>query len=267
MAESRTSSRARGATLPHESQFPDRVLDLHFDGQRITVADLLEAISRVLSILRDVDTRSTGEENGTLDWVVRNLKYGSAEIMVEAEPKGEATPMWAPEFVVRRVKDGIRQVVETGERPDYFSNYAMRRTYELTSILNANGIQSFRIGVNGESVSLNPDMRRTVRQAAEGHYRALGSLEGTIDGISAHESPYSCTLYTLLTNEAVRCYFGPELLSAVHENFKRRVSVRGVFTTRADGEVTSLRVQDIERLPSADELPSVDEILGILNAD
>ena len=44
--------------------FPNRVLPFRFDGRRITVPDLLEATSRVLSILKDVDARI---DDGALD--------------------------------------------------------------------------------------------------------------------------------------------------------------------------------------------------------
>jgi len=140
----------------------------------------------------------------------------------------------------------------------------MRRTYELTSLLDQNGIAGFRVGLNGDTVRLTPEMRKPVKEALEGRYQAIGSLEGRIDGMSAHEPPFFCTVYSMLSGEPVRCTFGPELLDKVWENFKQRVIVRGVFTTRPNGEVTGMRVSDVERLSDTDELPSVDDILGIL---
>ncbi len=245
--------------------FPNRILGFEFQGDRITMADLIKAADNLLGILREVDARAT-REGGTLDWVIRDLQYGSAVFEVEAQPQGEETPIWAPETVVRRFKEGMRQVIETGERPEAFSEAAMRRAYDLSASLNVNGIQGFKIRLDGEEVSLTPELKKRVKEALEGRYRAIGSIEGTIDAMSAHDEPYFCTVYTLLTGEAVRCYFGPPLLPAVYENFKRRVSVRGTFTTRANGEVTSLRAVSIEPLDVSD-LPTVDEMIGILHAD
>ncbi|HET7231585.1 MAG TPA: hypothetical protein VFJ16_16365 [Longimicrobium sp.] len=245
--------------------FPDRILPFQFDGRRITVPDLLDATARVLSILKDVDARSTGMEDGSLDWVIKDLRAGSAVFEIYAEPKGEKTPVWAPALVVDRFKRGIRQVIETGERPEYFSEYAMRRTYELTSLLHTNGIQAFRVGVNGDSVEIVPTMRKAVRETLEGRYRAIGSIEGRIDSLSTHEEPYYCTVYTMLSGEPVRCYFPPHLLPSVHKHFRTRVTVYGTFTTRASGEVTSLRMSRIEPFPSDSEIPSIDEIIGILS--
>jgi len=246
-------------------QFPNRILGFEFQGDRITIADLIKAADNLLGILREVDARAT-REGGTLDWVIRDLQYGSAVFEVEAQPKGEETPIWAPETVVRRFKEGMRQVIETGERPEAFSETAMRRAYDLSAMLNVNGIQGFKIQLDGEEVSLTPETKKSVRDALEGRYRAIGSVEGTIDAMSAHEEPYFCTVYTLLTGEAIRCYFGRALLGTVYENFKRRVSVRGTFTTRANGEVTSLRAVGIEPLDVPD-IPTVDEMIGILRAD
>ncbi|HEV7589564.1 MAG TPA: hypothetical protein VGO40_15725 [Longimicrobium sp.] len=250
--------------MEDSEKFPERILNFQFDGTRITMPQLLEAASRVLSILREVDARATEREGGSLDWVIRDMHAGSAAFEVQAEPMGAATPIWAPEVVVRHFKDGIRRVVETGERPEYFTEYAMRRAYELTSLLDQNGIAGFRVGLNGDSVRLTPEMRKPVREALEGRYQAIGSLEGRIDGMSAHEPPYFCTVYSMLSGEPVRCSFGPELLAKVWENFRQRVTVRGVFTTRPDGEITGMRINDVERFPDVDDLPSVDDILGIL---
>lgn len=249
------------------SSFPERVLGFRFDGRRITVPEFLEATSRVLSILREVDARTTSREGGTLDWVIKDLQYGSAAVEVEAEPRGETTPVWAPAEVVQRFKSGMKRVIEAGERPEYFSETAMRRAFELASLLNENGIQAFRVRSNGEEVAITPGLRKTVRDAMEGRYRALGSIEGRIDALSAHEEPYFCTVYTLLTGEPVRCYLGAELLDDAYRYFRQRVIVRGIFNTRPDGEITSMRVREIERLPDAGEVPSVDEMIGIFADD
>lgn len=251
--------------MPSDESFPDRILPFQFAGRRLTVADLLEATSRVLSILREVDARTTGARQGSLDWVIREMRSGSAIIEVQAEPKGEDTPIWAASAVVRRFRQGMRQVIETGERPEAFSEYAMRRVYELTALLSENGIESLRIGPDGDSVVLQPGMRKALRDTLEGRYRAIGSIEGRIDSLSAHEEPYFCTVYTLLSGEPVRCYFASALLDTVYEHFRARVVVRGTLNTRADGEVTSMRLVSVDRMPDDDTLPTVDEIIGILS--
>jgi hypothetical protein len=247
-----------------EAQFQDRILDVKLAGRRITVPDLVEAVSRVLSILREVDACTTRVEGGSVEWVIRGLESGSAVMVLEAAPKGEATPVWAPSAVVRHFAAGMRHVLKTGERPEWFSNVAMRRAYELTALLDTNGIEAITFGRTGDGVTLTPELRKPVKDALEGRYRAFGSIEGRIDSLSAHEEPYQCTVYSFVSGEGVRCYFGPELLSTVHENFRKRVVVRGVFTTRPNGEVTSLRASEVEHLPEPEELPSVDDILGIL---
>jgi hypothetical protein len=197
--------------------------------------------------------------------VLRDLQPGSAILEIEAQPRGEETPVGAEAEVVRRFKSGMRQVVERGERPPFFSERAMQQAYELTTLLNENGIQAFRIGFNGDAVELTPGIRKAVRQTLEGRYRAIGSIEARIEALSAHDTPYSCTAWTLLTNEPIRCFFSePGLLAAAYDNFKRRVTLRGVLNSRADGEVTSMRVHSIVPFPPDDELPEVDDIRGIM---
>lgn len=113
-------------------------------------------------------------------------------------------------------------------------------------------------------MELLPTMRKSVKETLEGKYRAIGSIEGRIDSLSAHEEPYFCTVYAVLSGEPVRCYFSPALLDEVYASFRQRVIVHGTFRTRAGGEVTSMRISRIQRFPGANDLPSVDEIIGIL---
>lgn len=251
---------------PHE-KFPGRVLDFEFGGKRITLNDLLQAAARVVGILTDVDANTTKQSGGSIDWVIRDLKRGSAIFEVEAQPKAQVDErFWAPEEVVYRFKAGMRQVVERGERPSYFSERAMQHAVELTNLLNINGIDSFRVGYNGESVELTPEMKKAVRETLEGRYTAIGSIEGRIEALSAHEPPpFYCTVYTVLTEEAIRCNFNDrDLLEKAYQYFRQRVTLRGVLNSRADGEVTSMRVTSIEPFPADDELPDVDDILGIM---
>ena len=251
--------------MPNET-FPDRLLDLEFGGSRITLADLVAASTRVLGILTDVDARTSNVQGGSLDWVIRGLKPGSALLEVYAEPKGAEADPWVPAEVVRRFKSGIRQVVERGERPPYFGERAMQQAFELVTILNVNGIEAFRVGYNGEKVEITPALRKPVKEALEGSYKAIGSIEGRIEGLSAHEPNVFCTVYTLVTGEAVRCTFiDPALLGIAYKHFKKdRVTLRGVLTSRPNGEITSMRVHSIEPFPADDDLPTVDDIIGIM---
>jgi hypothetical protein len=142
----------------------------------------------------------------------------------------------------------------------------MQQAYELTTLLSENGITEFKIGSNGDSVELTPGIRKAVRQTLEGKFRAIGSIEARIESLSAHDPPYSCTAWTLLRNEPIRCYLSDddELVALAHRHFQERVTLRGVLRSRADGEVTSMRVYRIEPFPADDDLPTVDDIRGLM---
>lgn len=247
-----------------DETFEDRRLDFKLSGKRITLADFLASQRHVLAILKEIDVLATKREGGSLDFIIQDLRGGSASVDLIAEPKGEDTPVWAPSTVVHRFKTGIQQVIETGERPEGFNQAAMRHAFELTTILNVNGIEAFSVRLNGESVSLLPEMKKPVQEAAEGRYQALGSLEGRVEAMSVHgDGLFSCTAYSFLSDEPVRCSFAPELYDRVYRLFRQPVVIRGVFNTRADGEVTSMRMERIDPLPSEDELPTVEDLIGL----
>lgn len=248
-----------------DETFEDRRLDYTLGGKRITLADFLASQRHLLAILKEIDVLATKREGGSLDFIIDDLRGGSASVNLIAEPKGEDTPVWAPGMVVNRFKTGIRHVIETGQRPEGFNEAAMRHAFDLTTILNVNGIEAFRVRLNGESVSLLPEMRKHVQEAKEGRHRALGSLEGRVEQMSVHGEGnlYYCTAYSFLSNEAVQCSFEPDLYARVHRYFGQPVVIRGVFNTRPNGEVTSMRMESIDLLLSDDELPTVEDLIGL----
>ncbi len=258
------STPLHGERLDSDTSFADRTLRLELSGQRITLPALLAASKSFLGILEDVDANVTEKPGGAVDWVVSDMESGSAIFEIQAHPRGEQTPFNAQAEAVRRFRHGMRVIVERGERPPYFSEAAMRHVYDLTTILDENGIQAIKIGNGGDLVQLRPTDRKAVRQALEGKYRAIGSIEARIETLSAHDKPFGCTAWTLLRNEPIRCYFDAELVDVALRHFRQRVTLRGVISSRGDGEVTSMRVHSIEPFPHDDELPTVDQIRGLM---
>jgi hypothetical protein len=67
-----------------------------------------------------------------------------------------------------------------------------------------------------------------------------------------------------VTGQAVICRFGAGLFEQVKQALGRRVLVYGMMISNAIGAPTSIAVEDIELYPSEEELPTIEEISGIV---
>jgi len=92
---------------------------------------------------------------------------------------------------------------------------------------------------------------------------SFGSVEGVLKAIDLSRKPVF-RIYDLLTNKSVRCYFYSNSIEEFKDALEKRVSVSGLVKSREDGEKLSIEVEEIEIFPPEDELPTIQEIIGIL---
>jgi hypothetical protein len=69
-----------------------------------------------------------------------------------------------------------------------------------------------------------------------------------------------------MLRQRVRCYFPEELLPAVFDTFRKRVEVSSVIHYRKNGTPVSIEVEQILGLPDDSELPSAEDVRGILGS-
>lgn len=231
---------------------------------RITLTQLLEAAEALADILRDVDTQTTQRAGGGLDWVIADMRGGSAHLEVYAAPKDDRLPYRITEQVLRNFEQGMRIIAERSERPPYFTDNALKKARVLTALARQPGIEAVVVQLNGTRVSFDRRIDANVRDLVEGDLQTIGSVEGTLEMVTIRGAKHF-NVYDEVTDKAVRCYFPDRLLEAVRQAFGQRVLVHGVFTVKRTGEVSSLKVEGMELFPDESELPTVDSIRGVLN--
>jgi len=92
----------------------------------------------------------------------------------------------------------------------------------------------------------------------------FGTVEGRLEGLLAHRRRVFY-IWESLTNRRVECVFGDRIpLDEVLAAFGRRVSARGLIRTRRTGEKLSVEARELYVFPPEEELPTVDEVVGIL---
>lgn len=241
-----------------------QTIGLDLAGAQIPLKQLTEAIDALHEILRDVDTAVTDRAGGALDWIVEDLSGGSAHVAIRALPKDEHTPVWAASQVVRAFTSGMQQIADRAERPKYFTEAALRKAQFLTNLSADPRVAEVSIRVNGSRISLNRELGQHVGELIEGKLQSIGSVEGVLKMVSTHGQPYF-NVYDAVTGRAVKCTFARDRLDEVKAALARRVIVRGTLQSRPNGEVTSLRLRELEIFEDESELPTVEMMRGILN--
>lgn len=240
---------------------PEIVFDV--TGARIDLEQLLEAVTALLGILRDVDSESTSRAGGALTWEVTDLAGGSAHIELLPVPKDERVQREAGSLVVKRFAHGIQAIRNGGERPPYFTNQALRYARKLTSLVREDGFEGIAIRAGGESIQMDQTVARNVDDLIEGALVSIGSVEGDLKTVSLAGLNYF-NVYDAVTGAPLRCTFPPAMIEQVRAALGRRVVVHGTFTGRPGAEPSTLRVDDLEVVPDEFELPTVDAVRGIL---
>ena len=67
-----------------------------------------------------------------------------------------------------------------------------------------------------------------------------------------------------ILRQTIRCYFPEEMLNEAFTSFRKRVEISGFVHYRRNGVPISIEVVRIDQLPDDQELPSPEDVRGIL---
>lgn len=238
--------------------------ELHLEGPRVTLERLARSARAALALLREVDSEITRHAGGALEWVVEDLRSGSAHISAFPEVKHDNIPSNAVEKILDSVGQGLEEIESEARRPRYFTDSALEMARELTGALRDEGIIAVTIRTNGVAVSLTTRLAANVDELISGKLKSIGSVEGRLETISLHGKEFF-SVYEALTGKAVRCYFPRKLLDRVKEALSKRVQVSGTIWTTRTGETVSIQVDSIEIFPEESDLPSARTVRGLLD--
>jgi hypothetical protein len=123
-----------------------------------------------------------------------------------------------------------------------------------------------QLGIDSRDIDFNQALIANIDEIIGGKYQSFGTVEGVLKAIDVSRRPVF-RVYSLLTNKSVKCYFKPDLLDNIKEYLEKRVSVSGIVTSREDGEKIGIKVESIDIFPDEKDLPSIEEIIGILGGN
>lgn len=203
-------------------------------------------------------------EAGPAKWVVR-VKEGSTLLGLDPTP---SVPPEVARVVYARAERGLRHLIDQDVEDSGLGEPALKHLRVLSEMTEAgpNKAQpvTIRLWVQKRPIAFAPAIAGTIREDQRADYNDYGVMEGRLETIQESHGGLQLYLRDAMLKVRVRCYFPEALLPTVFENFRRRVEVSGVIHYRKNGAPVSIEAEHILGLPDDSELPTADDVRGIL---
>ena len=197
-------------------------------------------------------------------WLLaRASTNGVIQMRLRGVPTSDRVPEVAVPRIVRAVSGGLAAVETTAERPDFFTDRALELAQDIAE--RSAEIGTVRVTDGNVSTALTPaGVGQHVSQLLGARYTDYGSVEGRLEGVIVHGDRYF-NVYDELTGRRIRCYFANRIpVRRVADALEQRVTAYGQISYRANGDVATVLAEELYVFPSADVLPSADDVRGIL---
>jgi hypothetical protein len=241
-------------------------IELHLDGPHVSVSAFLEAAEALLTVVREVTESALGPSAKAVDWYISDLRASSAHLVARSEMRGKARlDDRAYKEALRHVRGGLTDLRTQAAIPPHFSDAALEAAGKLAAHSH-NGVGRIEVGIDNERVEVTQHVQANVTEVTKGKFRSMGSIEGTIEALSIHGQK-RFVLYDRQWGRAVKCSFDFDEHEIFDRLWNKRVLVRGIIWSRADGRPISIQVskpEDIYTFPPDDELPTASQVRGIL---
>lgn len=216
-------------------------IDIAGNPKSIPFRYFLDVGNNSLAILSDLDPRFSHRSQGNVEWFMNDLSVnGALRIEVYSQVRklrhkqlSDVAPAVAGSFV-----EGFGMLEREGRSPRYFSMAGMARAMKMTSILGHNTARAIFAQVvdQQESVEITQTSVRNLRDLLPESYKAIGSVEGTLEAISIHKKPMF-VVYEAMFGKAVSCrWAGLEILNKLKESLGKRVRVQGLVSRNSRSE-------------------------------
>jgi hypothetical protein len=198
-------------------------------------------------------------------WIVR-VREGSTLLAVDPDPH---VPPPIAEMILFRAEQGVQRVADGDIEDSWLPEAAVGHLKTLAELAEGTPGKSapvpLRLWVKRKPIPLEPGLARVIREDQRADYNDYGTLEGRLQTIQeGYQGSLQFHLADAVLRQKVRCYFPEDLLPEVFEKFRKRVEVSGVIHYRKNGAPISIRAERIEALPDDSELPTAEDVRGIL---
>jgi hypothetical protein len=199
---------------------------------------------------------------GADDWLVR-VKEGSNLIGLDPGKKAKLVPVRS---LYRAIETGIK-AIESGNLDAAQVPYAALNHLKLLSQVGKKGkirTTQLRVWIEKRPTFIGDGIAIAIEEDWRSDYKDHGSIEGKLGTIQDRRG-LQIKVDDPVLKQAVQCIVPEDMLPEVFSNFRKRVEVYGLIHFRKNGYPISIDVESIIPLPDDDDLPSLDDVRGILS--
>ncbi len=241
----------------------DADLTFEISGSAVTPERFQRTLSAFFDLLSEV-TRAVTPDGERVEWRVQ-VKQGSNLVGVMPAPG-------VPAAVIASVRQAIIAGLEHLEReavePAAFTERALISVRRLVSGLgNREGDDtSVRVWGQRAAVPITQHLADNVGEVLGEAYADEGSVEGRLRTVS-EAGGFRIVIYEPVFGKSIRCDVPEYLIPTALELFGQRVEAYGRVSYRRDGTIARVSVEDIVSIPPDRDLPSHEDVRGILQGN
>lgn len=236
-------------------------LSLKIDGERISSTAFKKAIDHFFSFVDKLSIQLS-EKNRPARWII-SVKKGS--ICLGLHPESATEQMIGFRGLIKEIETGINQISNKDARPSYYSNDVLSDLKALAKLptQKSTGIRGIYIIPNGNEIEVSSSVRTNIDSILKIQREEFGSFEGTLKIISIVQGLHF-QIYEFVHEHAIKCLMDEKILEEALRAFNKRVYVFGLVRYSKGGIPSEIQVQALRVLRDEDELPTANDVLGIL---
>ncbi len=224
---------------------------------------VLKTLTDARSILMDVERGVSRSDRSVGEIVVSHVADRSVAIDLHYRARTDAD-----QAVVARAEsafvEGLASISNAAIPPRFFGSESLHALRRMSRRLQR--VRGGRLGISdggGTShASIDASTLESVERLLSGGHDALGSIIGRLEAVNIHHRRVA-RVYSEDWTGSVECHFDESSMAEVRAALGSRVVATGVIQRTATGSPTRLTLTELEILPDANELPTIDDLIGI----
>ncbi len=246
--------------VSHERIPTDLALEI---GDALTPEAFLKIARAFFGYVEEVTAMVAGDPR-LVGWTVV-VREGSAVVGVEPSAPASAEMLRG---IYAKARQGIESVARGRLNESGLPEPALKHLRVLSELSEGPKDAPIRMRVWIERIALDmtPEIGRTIDDEWRVDYRDFGSVEGRLEMIQDNHGRLQLRVRDPAMRQSIVCQFRDDMLKEVFGNFRKRVEISGVIHYGRGGRAVSIEVDRIDTFPDDDELPTAEDVRGILKS-
>lgn len=241
---------------------PDQIpTDLTIDlGDELPPEEFLAAVRNFFGYVTEI-TKAQSGDGSEINWTVR-VKEGSALVGVEPNAAASSSRL---AMIYKKAEYGAFSLAKGDIEGSGLTDKAVGHLKSLSELgcKHQDGI-GINLWVRRKAFGIGTEIARAIHEDWQSDYHDFGTIEGRLEAIQDSAGSLKIRVKDFLYPRAINCVVPETLIELVFASFRRRVEIEGLIHYRRDGTPISIEAKGIDLLPEDDELPTADDMRGIM---